>query len=90
MHVLTDGGWQEDHFLRAEAESDRASFSLDKVNEASIPRYMKMRSENRLAVGDMVHLDARNLPSPTPMVCKRRFVGPFPIIKRVGSSPFGT
>ena len=36
---------------------------------------MKMRSQNWCTIGDMVHLETRNVPAPTPIVFKRPFVG---------------
>ena len=61
--MLTDTCWEE-NLLRVEADLVRASFSLDEVNEAVLAQCTGMHSQHSFPLGDVVHLDTRNLPSP--------------------------
>ena len=87
VELVLDECW-EDHFLRMESDMLRASVNLDNRNKELIARFNRSRGNNRFEIGDMVHVNTANLPSPTPYAFRKRYVGPFPVVRKCGSSSF--
>ena len=87
VELIVDECWEE-HFLRVESDLARASVNLDKRNKELVIRFNRFRGNSDFSLGDMVHVDTSNLPSPTPYAFRKRYVGPFPVIKKCGANSF--
>ena len=71
VELIVDECWEE-HFLRVESDLARASVNLGKRNKELVIRFNRFRGNSDFSLGDMVHVDTSNLPSPTPYAFRKR------------------
>lgn len=78
----------EDRFLRIAEALEQAKLNLIQAQQRQKAQADKRRSDAQYAVGDQVLLTTRHLRMPGAKKLHPKFIGPFPVIERVGTAAY--